>query len=208
VTEFGNNTLNSQGESYMKKLFTLASALALAIALTACGGEPAETETTTTTTTKAITTTTTVETTTTAIAAATEEAAAEETTAATTTTTASETTTTAPETQPDSSITGTYRSVEPAYPEGTEPYDFDYINIDQMDDGRFQVEFRLAIGGSGNDFAVFDSEALGAANWYSFYFDGDMGVPYNNGLVTVTADGNTAWVTYEGGEPQEFVKVE
>jgi hypothetical protein len=139
-------------------------------------------------------------------------------TTAETTTTTTTTTTAATTAALSSSITGTYRAVEPAYPPedinleeippGEEFLIYDHINIDANDDGSYQVEFRPVIGGSGNDFAVFDSEALGTTNWYSFYFDGDMGVPWNNGLVTVTADGTTAWVTYENGEPQEFRKIE
>jgi hypothetical protein len=118
-------------------------------------------------------------------------------------------------------ICGSYRSVLPAYPledgeleelraAGEDFIYHDFINISQFDDGAFQVEFRLAIGGSGNDFAVFDTEALGTANWYSFYFDGSDGMAsqFNNGEVTVTADGTTAWVTFEGGEPQEYTKTE
>jgi hypothetical protein len=116
-------------------------------------------------------------------------------------------------------ICGSYRSAIPAYPmedaelaelEAAGEYFeiYDYINIEQHKDGSFQVEFRFQIGSSGNDFASFDTEALGTANWYSFYFDGDMGVPQNNGPVTITSDGTTAWVTFDGGEPQEFIKTE
>ncbi|MDR0943731.1 MAG: hypothetical protein LBM41_04275 [Ruminococcus sp.] len=139
-----------------------------------------------------------------------------ETTTITTTTTTTMTTTTA---KAEPAICGSYRSVIPAYPmedaelaelEAAGEYFeiYDYINIEQHNDGSFQVEFRFQIGGSGNDYASFDTEALGTANWYSFYFDGDMGVPYNNGAVTITSDGTTAWVTFEGGEPQEFKKTE
>jgi hypothetical protein len=157
-----------------------------------------QTEATTAATTPAVTTTATTMNEAGVPEAITEMTAAPVTTTATTTTTASN----------EPAICGSYRSVLPAYPEGTEAYDYDYINIDQFDDGRFQVEFRLAIGGSGNDFAVFETESLGTANWYSYYFEGDMGVPYNNGPVTITSDGNTAWVTFGDGEAYEFRKTE
>jgi ABC-type Fe3+-hydroxamate transport system substrate-binding protein len=174
----------------MKRLFTLALIMFLS-ACTTTVQEPVNTASTAPETTTTTTTTNTVADTTITVIT-------------TVTTTTEETTTT----KQEPAICGSYRSVLPAYPEGIEVYDYDYINIDQFDDGHFQVEFRLAIGGSGNDFAVFDTESLGTANWYSYYFDGDMGVPYNNGSVTITSDGTTAWVTYEDGEPQEFKKTE
>jgi flagellar biosynthesis GTPase FlhF len=116
-------------------------------------------------------------------------------------------------------VCGTYRSVEPVYDvedaeleeliaAGEDHMLYDYIDIEQHDDGRFQAQFMLAIGSSGNDFAVFETESLGTAYWYSFYFDGDMGVPYNNGAVTITPDGDSIWVTFEGGEAYEFIRTE
>jgi hypothetical protein len=168
-----------------------------------------KTETTTTVTTTNVTTTTAAVNEMGVAEAITEMTAAPVTTTTTTTTTAKN----------EPAICGSYRSVEPAYPmtdaeleelkaTGEDFMIYDYINIEQHKDGSFQVEFRFQIGGSGNDFASFDTEALGTADWYSFYFDGDMGVPYNNGPVTITSDGTTAWVTFDGGEPQEFRKTE
>jgi hypothetical protein len=214
----------------MKRFLTITLALITALSLAACNAAaPVETvdtkaETSAPETTAAVTTTPAVA----AAAEVAEEEAAEEVFAQemaieeavaeiTVKTTAAETA--AKTTKQEPAICGSYRSVETAYPledgeleqliaAGEEPMVYDYINISQFDDGGFQVEFRLAIGGSGNDYAVFDTETLGTANWYSFYFDGDMGVPQNNGPVTVTADGNTAWVTFDGGEAQEFRKTE
>jgi hypothetical protein len=168
-----------------------------------------QTEATTAATTTAVTTTAVAMNETGVAEAITEPTAAPVTITATTTTTASN----------EPAICGSYRSVEPAYPmtdaeiaeleaAGEDFMIYDYINIEQHKDGSFQVEFILQIGGSGNDYASFDTEALGTANWYSFYFEGDMGVPQNNGPVTITSDGTTAWVTFEGGEPQEFKKTE
>jgi hypothetical protein len=141
------------------------------------------------------------------------------TTAATTTAATTTAATAAASGEP--SVCGTYRSVDPAYPvedaeleelraAGEDYMLYDYIDIEQHDDGSFQAQFMLAIGSSGNDFAVFDTEALGTTNWYSFYFDGDsgMGTPYNNGSVTITPDGDSIWVTFEGGEAYEFRRTE
>jgi hypothetical protein len=205
----------------MKRLLPLSIAMIMTLALAACNvpaTEPANSITEADTVTSADTAaeTTTAATTTSDIINEMVAAEAEIEMTVTTTATAE---TTIESTIPEPAICGSYRSVEPAYPmeeaeleelkaAGEDFMIYDFINIDQFDDGHFQVEFRLAMGGSGNDFAVFDTEALGTANWYSYYFDGDMGVPHDNGAVTITSDGNTAWVTFEDGEPQEFKKTE
>jgi hypothetical protein len=195
----------------MKSFLTLTLVLIMTLALAACNTPVSETTISTDAPQSAeITTAANIN------EAGVPEAITKMTAAPVTTTTTAATTTT---TNSEPAICGSYRSVEPAYPmedaelaelEAAGEYFeiYDYINIEQHKDGSFQVEFRLQIGGSGNDFAVFETESLGTANWYSYYFDGEMGVPYDNGSVTITSDGTTAWVTFDGGEPQEFKKTE
>jgi hypothetical protein len=217
----------------MKRLLTLSLALIMAVTLAACNGAAGETdftrasENTAETAADKTTTKKADEVKTSADEAVVEAAFAEEAVAEAefaneaggATTTAAETT--AKSAKNEHAICGTYRSVLPAYPleegeleeiiaAGEDYMLYDYIDISQHDDGRFQVELRLAIGGSGNDFAIFDTEALGTADWYSYYFDGSdgMATPYNNGAVTVTADGSTAWVAFDGGEAYEYTRVE
>jgi hypothetical protein len=223
----------------MKRLFTITLALIMAVTLAACNNPESETdftraedntaETANETTTKKADAEKTSADEAVAEPAFAEEAVAEPAFAGAEaefaneaggeTTTAAETTTKTD--KQEHAICGTYRSVLPAYPleegeleeimAGGEDYMlYDYIDISHFDDGRFQVELRLAIGGSGNDFAIFDTEALGTSDWYSYYFDGsnDVATPNNNGAVTVTADGATAWVAFEGGEAYEFTRVE
>jgi hypothetical protein len=59
-------------------------------------------------------------------------------------------------------------------------------------------------GGTGNDYAHFDTEELGTGYVQSFSFDPDVYAPGYSLTITVEAD--SAWVTREGGEMIEFVK--
>jgi hypothetical protein len=144
------------------------------------------------------------------------EAAAEETVAETTETTVTTTavTTTA---KAEPAVCGTYRTVVPIddvdpasiLPE-EEMFFYSYINVDQMDDGHFQVEFRDPYGGSDESYAVFDTEALGASQIINFSFDGSGSTANSSagGAVTITVDGDTAWVTFGDGEPEEYRRTE
>jgi hypothetical protein len=111
--------------------------------------------------------------------------------------------TTAATTKQESPICGLYRSTIPEHEGGD---DYDYIWIQQLDDGTFQVEMMPVSGGTGNDYAHFDTEELGTGYVQSFTFDPDI---YSPGYsLTITVEGDSAWVTHDGGEPIEFVKEE
>jgi hypothetical protein len=144
------------------------------------------------------------------------EAAAEETIAETTENTVTTTAaTTAAKAEP--TVCGTYRTVVPIddvdpatiSPE-EEMFFYSYINVDQMDDGHFQVEFRDPYGGSDESYAVFDTEALGTSQIINFSFDGSSSTANSSsgGAVTITVDGDTAWVTFGDGEPEEYRRTE
>jgi hypothetical protein len=139
------------------------------------------------------------------------EAITEKTAAPVTTTAA---TTTAAKKEP--AVCGTYRTVIPIdnvdpaeiSPE-EEMFYYSYINVDQMDDGHFQVEFRDPYGGSDESYAVFDTEALGTSQIINFSFDGGPIANSSSGsAVTITIDGDTAWVTFGDGEAEEYRKIE
>jgi hypothetical protein len=100
-------------------------------------------------------------------------------------------------------VCGLYRAVIPEHEGGD---DYDYIRIDQLDDGSFQVQIMPVAGGTGNDYVVYETEALGTGSIQSFTFDPNI-IPIPRS-VNITADGSTAWVTYEGGEPLEYIKEE
>jgi hypothetical protein len=176
------------------KFAAIILTLIMAIALAACNAPAAETEFTRAednTAEKVVADTT----------AAADTAVADEVVAefsAETTSTAETTTAT---TKQQSAICGLYRAVIPEHEGGD---DYDYMRIDEFDDGSFQVEIMPVAGGTGNDYVVYETEELGTGSIQSFTFDPDIApIPRS---VTITADGNTAWVTYEGGEPLEYVK--
>jgi hypothetical protein len=149
------------------------------------------------------------------------EAAAEETAPETTepeaVTTTVTTTAAATTAKAEPAVCGTYRTVVPIddvdpasiLPE-EEMFFYSYINVDQMDDGHFQVEFRDPYGGSDESYAVFDTEALGASQIINFSFDGSGPTANSSagGAVTITVDGDTAWVTFGDGEPEEYRRTE
>jgi hypothetical protein len=81
---------------------------------------------------------------------------------------------------------------------------YDYVNITMLDDGSFQTAFMSEWIGRYDDYAFYESEALGTSAWMSY--DSVTGEAFNLGDVTVTADGSTAWITFEGEEPQEYTK--
>jgi type II secretory pathway component PulM len=116
-------------------------------------------------------------------------------------TTAAETS--AETTKQEHAICGLYRAVIPEHEGGD---DYDYIRIDRLDDGSFQVEIMPVAGGTGNDYVTYETEELGLGSIQSFTFDPDI-VPVPRS-VNITADGNTAWVAYEGGEQVQYVKEE
>jgi hypothetical protein len=209
----------------IKLTFTLA--LIMTLTLAACNASPAETVGTKAETDAPETTTAAEEATTTEYAAEAEyetvaeaeyETVAEFANEAGETagvTTAAETTTATAKKEP--AVCGTYRSVKPIEdidpaeisPED-EPMFYSYINVDQMDDGHFQVEFRDPYGGSDESYAVFDTEALGTSNIINFSFNDSDPIASSSagGAVTITVEGDTAWVTFGGGEAEEYKKIE
>jgi hypothetical protein len=185
----------------MKRLLTLT--LITVLAFSACTATSPET---------ANTISTIPETTTTTITTTVAETTITEMTTITTTT--AETTTTTTKQEP--AVCGTYRTVNPiddVDPASISPEEemfyYSYINVDQMDDGHFQVQFLDPYGGSDESYAVFDTEALGASQIINFSFSDD---PIANssagGAVTITVEGDSAWVAFGDGEAEEYEKVE
>jgi hypothetical protein len=138
---------------------------------------------------------------------------ANETTAVTTTFTSAAAVTTVNQ---QSSICGEYRSVlyspyietdemiEEIINSGEDHMLYDYVNVTMLDDGSFQAAFMSEWIGRYDDYAFYDNEVLGTSAWMSY--DSVTSEVFNLGNVTVTADGNTAWVTFEGEEPREYTK--
>ncbi|MDR0903523.1 MAG: hypothetical protein LBM59_02710 [Ruminococcus sp.] len=205
----------------MKRLLILA--LIITLSLAACDVSEAETATGSTTETTAAASSPAEETTTPpaetyALPTVVLEEVAEEAVPEETVTTETEVATTAETTiKAEPAVCGTYRTVVPiddvdpaSIPPEEEMFFYSYINVDQMDDGHFQVEFRDPYGGSDESYAVFDTEALGSSQIINFSFDGSGPTANSSsgGAVTITADGDTAWVTFGDGEPEEYRRTE
>jgi hypothetical protein len=211
----------------MKRILSVALSIFMATALAACNAAPSETADTEDNTEINTTAQTTTADSIAETAAPKEEAAAvdeagfadeavaEFANEAGGITTTAETTTATAKQEP--AVCGTYRTVVPIddvdpatiSPE-EEMFYYCYIIVDQMDDGHFQVQFRDPYGGSDESYAVFETEALGTSQITNFSFNDSDPIASSSagGAVTITIDGDSAWVAYGDGEAEEYRKTE